>query len=262
MTLAEVCQEISLIYRDYTGTGMIIALFLVSVLYMIFGEKEPAKKLILGALPLAIALLFACPLFAWLIYLFLDSEIYYRFLWLLPVTIVIAYACVKLMLRMQGIKRLVSLIAVCGIIIVCGDYVYDSPHFSVAENAYHVPDTVKSICDEIQVEGREVRAVFPADMVQYVRQYTPFVCMPYGREMLVERWNLQDDVYDIYEEEWPDGVVHADKLAEVCRQQDVHYIIWSQERYMEGNLEDSGFALKNTIDGYLIFVDEEAYLGL
>lgn len=262
MTLAEVCQEILQIYHEYVGSGMIGALFLSSVVYLIFGEKAPAKKLVLGIIPLVIVALFACPLFAWVIYLWLDSEIYYRILWLLPVTIVIAYAGTKLILRMQGAKRLVAVLGVCGVIIICGDYVYDNPYFTVAENPYHVPDTVVKICDEIRVEGREVRAVFPMEMLQYVRQYTPFVCMPYGREMLVERWNFQSQVYDAYELGWPDGIIHAKNLAEACRNHAVHYIIWDERRAMDGQLEDWNFALKKKIDGYTIYVDEEAYLGL
>lgn len=262
MTLAEISQEILQIYHDYIGTGMMGALFVVAVFYLVFGEKEPAKKLVLGALPLAIMALFACPLFAWLVYLWLDSEIYYRFLWLLPVTIVIAYAGVKLILSVQGIKRIVSLVAICGIIMVCGDYVYDSPYFSVAENAYHVPDTVKAICDDIQVEGREVRAVFPSDMVQYVRQYTPFVCMQYGREMIVDRWKIGSELYETYELGLPDGVVRAEKLAEIARKYSVHYIIWDDSRTMEGDLTEWEFSLKNKIDGYSIYVDDNVYLGL
>lgn len=262
MALTDVCQEILLIYHNYVGTGMIAALFLVSVFYLIFEEKKMSLKLVLGILPVVILLLFACPVFTWLIYIFLDTEIYYRFLWLLPVTVVIAYAGVKLLLHTQGIKRLVSLLAVCGIIIVCGDYVYDSPYFEVAENAYHVPDTVMAICDEIQVEGREVRAVFPSDMVQYVRQYTPFVCMQYGREMIVDRWMIGSELYETYELGLPDGVVHADKLAEIARKYSVHYIIWDDSRGMEGDLTGCEFSLKNQIDGYSIYVDDNVYLGL
>ena len=167
MTLAEVCKEILMLYREYIGSGMIGALFLASVFYLLFGEREPSRKLVLGVLPLVVGALFACPLIAWQFYLFLDSEIYYRLLWLLPVTMVIAYAGVKLLLRMQGIRRLVTLLGVCGVICVCGDYVYDNAYFTVAQNPYHVPETVIEICDEIQVEGREVRAVFPAEMNGY-----------------------------------------------------------------------------------------------
>jgi len=262
MTLAEVCQEILMLYREYIGSGMIGALFLVSVFYLLFWEKEQAKKLVLAIIPLVVGALFACPLIAWLFYLFLDPEIYYRLLWLLPVTMVIAYAGVKLLLHMQGIRRLAALLGICGAICVCGDYVYDNAYFTVADNSYHVPETVIAICDEIQVEGREVRAVFPAELVQYVRQYTPFVCMPYGREMIVDRWMIYNEMYETYELGVPDGVVRAENLAEACRKYTVQYIIWNESRFMEGDLEKYGFVLKTQIDGYAVYVDGEAYLGL
>ena len=64
-----------------------------------------------------------------------------------------------------------------------------------------MPQAVVDICDAIQVEGREVMAVFPKEMLSFVRQYTPLVCMPYGREMLVERWNADNPLYDAMEAE-------------------------------------------------------------
>lgn len=260
--MLEICENIIQIYREYVGEGMMFALFAAAVFYLIYGEKERSRKLILAVTSVVLFALFACPLFAWLISLTLDEEIYYRFLWLLPVTIVIAYAGCKLILRMQGVKRLLALAAVCGIIGVCGDYVYDNTYFTGAENAYHVPKTVIEICDEIVVEGREVKAVFPTQMLQYVRQYTPYVCMPYGREMLVERWFLFNDVYDVYERGLPDGVVEAKRLAKVARENGVHYIIWDMSRSMEGDLTDYRFTEKKEVDGYMIYVDEDAYLGL
>ena len=258
----EIFAKILTLYREYIGSGCIGALFFLAVFYLLFGEKAKSRKLMLGVLPLTLAALFACPVFAWLVYRYLDEEIYYRFLWLLPVTLVIAYAGVKLVLKQSGIRRLLTAAAVCVVIMACGDYVYDNSYFSVAQNAYHVPQTVADICDEIRVPGREVRAVFPADMVQYVRQYSPYVCMPYGREMIVERWKTLNEMYEVYELGLPDGIVHAKKLAETARKYGVHYIIWDETRSMDGNLEDWNYALQNEVDGYLIYLDEEAYLGL
>lgn len=257
MTLTEVVQNILLIYQEYVGSGMIAALFMVAVFYLLFEEKEKPKKLVLAVLPLAIVALFACPIFAWIIYQCLDAETYYRFLWLLPISTVISYAGVKVVLRTNGVKRIVALLGTCGIIIVCGDYAYDNQYFSVAENPYHVPDTVVEICDEIRVEGQVVCAVFPLEMIQYVRQYAYGIFMPYGREMIVERWNFYNELYDVYEEGVPDGVVHADILAQTARGHGVQYIIWNEERYMDGDLEEWGFVLKNQIDGYSIYEDSE-----
>lgn len=260
--MLEVSQKILQIYKEYTGTGMIGALFLAAVFYLLFEERMREKKLIFSVLPLVLAAFFACPVFAYLVSGYLDEEIYYRFLWLLPVTSVIAYAGVRLVLKVSGIKRITALLGICGIIMLCGDYVYDNPYFSKAENPYHVPRTVVKICEEIQVEGREVRAVFPGEMVQYVRQYTPFVCMPYGREMIVERWKIGNEMYELFELGLPDGLVRANKLAETARKYEVHYIIWDLERFMEGNLESCGFLLLDTIDGYAVYVDETADLNL
>lgn len=257
MTLSEVVQNIFLIYRNYIGTGMMAALFILSVFYLLFEEKEISKKLILVVLPLTITALFACPLFAWIIYQYLDEEVYYRFLWLLPVSVVIAYAGVKVLLRVSGVKRIVTLLGLCSMIMVCGDYIYDSPYFTVAENPYHVPDAVVKICDEIKVEGQRVCAVFPLEMIQYVRQYAYGVYMPYGREMIVERWNFHHELYDVYEKGAPDGVVQAEILADKVRENSVQYIIWNDERHMDGNLEDWGFVLENQIEGYSIYKDEE-----
>ena len=258
MTLAEVLQNILVIYHNYVGTGMIVALFLAAVLYLIFSEKDKTKKLVLVILPLTVMALFAFPLFAWVIYQCLDEEVYYRFLWLIPVSIVISYAGVKAVLRTTGVKRIVALLGMCGIIMVCGDYVYDSQYFTVAENPYHVPDTVVKICDEIKVEGQIVCAVFPLEMIQYVRQYEYGVYMPYGREMIVERWNFYNELYEVYEEGAPDGVVKAEVLADTARDHSVQYIIWNDNRQMDGDLEDCGFELKNQIDGYSIYRGDDS----
>ena len=259
MTLTEVLQSISVIYQKYVGTGMIVALFLIAVLYLIFTEKEKTKKIILVVLPLAIMALFAFPLFAWIIYRCMDEEVYYRFLWLVPVSTVISYAGVKAVLRLNGIKRVVAFAFMCVIIMLCGDYVYDNEYFSVAENPYHVPDTVAEICDEIKVEGQRVHAVFPLEMLQYVRQYEHLVFMPYGREMIVGRWNFYNEVHEVYEKGAPDGVVRADVLSDIARANSLQYIIWNNSRYMEGSLEDYGYVLKNQIDGYSIYESSQSY---
>ena len=96
-----------------------------------------------------------------------------------------------------------DLAALCmaGALAVSGSLIYSSPLFSKAENLYHVPDSVVHICDAINVPGREVMAAFPLDLVPYVRQYSAFVCMPYGREMTVDRWNYHDPLCDALEQD-------------------------------------------------------------
>lgn len=258
----QIYQTILQIYRDYIGTGMIGALVFIAVFYIIWGEKRKNIKYILAVFPCAVMILFLFPVFAWLARRYLGMEIYYRFLWLIPVVVIIAYASVKFILKLQGIRRFLAFLGACGILIFCGDYVYDSAYFTVAENEYHVPDTVVEICDEMIVEGREVKAVFPAELVQYVRQYTPFICMPYGREMIVEQWQTYNEMYEVFELGLPTGVTGASHLAETARKYGVHYIVWDTDRKLEGDLTEQDFDFVKQVDHYRIYVDNRAYLGL
>lgn len=93
-------------------------------------------------------------------------------------TVIIAYAGVLFYGKKKGRARILTAAVLAILIMVSGNYVYDDVFFREAENQYHVPETVVDICDAIRVEGREVLALFPADMVQYVRQYDPTICMP------------------------------------------------------------------------------------
>jgi len=254
--------EIIKLYRDYVGTGMLAGLFIVSVAALVYLEKEKDRRVLLVLLPILVFVIFLFPLFAWAVNQYAESEIYYRFLWLLPVTIVIAYVGTKLAMFVTGWRRIAAVVVLCGIIAVCGDYVYDNDYYSKAENLYHVPDTVVEICDDIVIPGREVRAVFPADMVQYVRQYTPFVCLAFGRDVIVDRWNLSNEMYEIYELGYPSGITEASLLAEACRSYEVHYVIWDSDRDMMGSLIDYDFSLVATVDKYDIFVDNKADLSV
>ena len=55
------------------------------------------------------------------------------------------------------------------LVMLSGSFIYSNEFFNRAENLYHVPQSVVDICDAIEVEGREVMAVFPAELLQYVR---------------------------------------------------------------------------------------------
>lgn len=258
----QIYDNIIEIYRDYMGSGMIGALVFVSVFYIFWGETRKNIRQVLALLPCVVVVLFSFPVFVWLAQRFLGNEIYYRILWLVPSVILIAYAFTRLLLRLHGIRRFIGFLGTCGILMFCGDYVYDNAYFTVAENKYHVPDTVVEICDELVVEGREVKAVFPAELVQYVRQYTPYICMPYGREMIVERWQTYNEMYEVFELGLPTGITDAELLAKTARKYGVHYIVWDENKKMDGDLKEQKFKFLKQVDGYKIYLDEQAYLGL
>lgn len=245
-------------FKDFCGTGMIIALFLAAILYLLIAEKRKEIRILLIYVPLTVLGLFLCPLFAAVMYRFVGEEIYYRVFWLLPILPVVSYAGVKVLKELQGRLRIAAGILMSVIIMLCGDFVYDNIYFSGAQNPYHVPQSVVDICDEMVVEGREIMAVVPVELLQYVRQYAPTVCMPYGREITVERWNVNSPLYDAMEA----PVMEAAALASWAEESQCHYVVVKKEKEINGTMEDYGFLLQKEVDGYVIYRNTHMYFGL
>lgn len=248
-------SEILGLCMDYSGNGLAVGLFFLSFVYLMLAEKEKWKRMILLYTTLVTMLLFLCPIFAKVIYGLMDEEIYYRILWLIPMTIVIAYAGIHVIGRLPKTwMKILGAVAGCVVIIVTGDYVYDNPFFSVANNRFHVPQTVADVCDDMIIEGREVRAVVPSEMLAYVRQYTANICMPYGRDLMVETWITDNPLYDAMLER----PVNCEKIAGLAIEQSCHYVVLHETTEQEGSFEEHGFHLKNTVDGYRIYLRDDA----
>lgn len=247
-----------ILFREYMGTGLIVIWFLLSLCYLCAREKRKPVRVLFVYVPVTLLVLFFNPLFERIIYRVVGDEIYYRILWLLPISLVIAFAAVDIYGRLKGKAQILWGVTAAVLIVVSGSFIYNNPFFKKAENRYHVPQNVVDICDAIKVEGREVMAVFPAEMLQYVRQYSGVVCMPYGREMLVERWNSFDELYDVMEAE----VIESSELAKIARERGCAYIILPQDKEMKGRLSDYAFEVFGQVDGYLIYKDSLVQLSL
>lgn len=98
---------------------------------------------------------------------------------------------------------------------------------------------------------REVMAVFPGELLQYVRQYSNLVCMPYGRNIVVSKWTVQNDLYDVMEQE----TIDAGELATLSREEQCAYIILPETKTLIGKLEDLEYEEFGRMHGYVIYKD-------
>lgn len=255
---AEMWNEVVTLFREFMGKGLIVGWFFLSVAYLFFREKRKPVRILFLYVPVILLLLYFNPLFSKLVYGLAGDEVYYRILWLLPVTVVIAYASVQLYSSVKGRLRIGVAALIGALVVISGSYIYWNPFFHKAENLYHVPQSVVDICDAIKVEGREVMAVFPVELLQYVRQYSPVVCMPYGREATVDRWGYNYELYD----EMEAVVVDVSALAKQARAAGCHYIILPGEQEMNGSLLDYGYEVFDQMHGYTIYLDPGVNRGL
>lgn len=246
-------------FRLYMGTGLIVIFFLAALVYLFFAEKRKPIRIMFIYVPVIVLLLFFNPLVTRIIYKYVDIEIYYRILWLLPVTAVVGFAVVQLWGRMKEQLRLPFALVAAVVIMVSGSFIYSNGFFRKAENIYHVPQSVVDICDVIKVEGREVMAVFPEEMLQYVRQYCPVICMPYGREVTVDRWSYYwSELHQVMESD----VVNVDRLGELSKTHECHYIILAEDKKLDGDLREYDFWEFDRVAGYVIYKDSTKSLEI
>lgn len=246
-------SSVSRAFLGYMGTGLIVIFYLLALVYLWITEKKLYLRIVFLYMPLVLLALFFNPLFAKLMYYLAEDEIYWRFLWLLPMTATMAYTCTCVygqLGKTQG-KGWAEIAALCmaGIIGVSGSFIYSSPSFSRAENLYHVPNAVVEICDAINVPGREVMAVFPLELTQYVRQYSPTTCMPYGREMTMGNWHFLHPIRDEMEKE----TIEMDALAPLIEEYHCHYVIFRPNQKIQGKPEDYGWVRFGEVAGYMIY---------
>lgn len=235
-------------FRNYMGTGLILILFLLALIYLFLFEDRKPRRILFVYLPILVLLMFFNPLFVHL-YVSLDGEeTYFRICWLLPYLIVLPYTVVLVVEKQKGKMAVCAALAATALFAVSGKLVYSNSLYSRAENIYHVPDSVVHICDAIEVPGREVRAVFPMELLLYVRQYSPVVCMPYGRDVLMDAY---DEMYEIMESD----EIDLEQLLNMTRQRECHFIVFREDAKFVGEPAWRDLELFLQTDGYMVYRD-------
>lgn len=240
-------QTIMEIFKDYGGTGCYTILFVLSLIYLGFTEEDKRVKTIFVYIPAIMLLLFFVPVF-YMLYNRLDEGTYYRILWLMPMTVVIAYAGCKAI----GHHIKLGVIIGCIVLAISGTYVYNSQYITKAENPYHLPQETIEICEMIRpAEGEErVWALFPAEQVHFVRQYTTTIQMPFGRDNLVESWDrIIHPLYTLLQQD----VIPVDELSKLSIESYCNYIILLKTMEVEGDLEEYGIELIGETENYLVY---------
>lgn len=239
--------EILEIFKAYNGTGYYCILFIAALLYLWFTEEDKHIRILLVITPSIIQILFFIPYF-YMLYNVLDEGTYYRILWLLPMTLVIAYsAC-----RVIGTHLRLGVAVVGVILALSGTFVYSSANISRAENAYNLPQEVIDICDMVKPEeGKErVWAAFPPILVHYVRQYTTTIQLPFGRDSMVDSWKrLDNPLFDLY----MSPQMPVDELTKLSTDYYCNYVIVEKEKGVIGEPGDYGLEYMGSTENFDVY---------
>lgn len=244
-----------LVWQNVSGSGMLVALYVCALLFLFFHEKETYKRILLIYLPLFWIAVLLLPVTYRVISTVIDEELYYRFFWMLPMSLVIAYTLVQLYHLYAGKYKKLLAVLLALVLIISGNFLYDNWRYSKAENQYHVPQNVVDICDLIHTEGREVMALFPMELMQYVRQYDGTICMPYGRNVLVADWEMWHPLYFMFEIYETD----AEAIFKEAANYECSYIVAKEGKLSVDAVKESGYELVDTLHGYDVFYNDKIF---
>lgn len=240
----------------YQGTGYLLIVYLAAVIYLFITEKESKNRILLLYIPLIIMLIILCPIY-YRIYMgrLDDSGTYYRMMWLLPITATIAYAGCKAIM----VHRRIGAILVAVLIALCGKFTYTAVENTRAQNLYHIPQYVIEIADNMtqDIEGVNICAIVPLEMLFYVRQYDSDINLLYGREAVEPKWGYYDEYFELFELA---EVLDWNALLEKTRSTDlgtrvVSYFVVAEDRDMMTSPEDAGLEKVMSYGGYVLYRD-------
>lgn len=250
--------ESVVIFQNYVGyhqNKFLFGIYLFFLLYLWLTEKDRKLRALFVYAPTILLVCFFCPLFRKaFVRLLNDAETYYRLLWLLQTSVLSAYGAVKLFGSRRW-SRIAGLVILCIMIAACGSLVYRSQYITKAENPYHLPGEAVEVAELIDPEEGRVMALVPADLVYYIRQYSSRINMPYGREMLIARWDYYNDMYEAMEKA---EVIETDSFVELTRNYGCNYVVLQKGRKVQEPLTDYGFSLYAQTEHYLIYQDTES----
>ena len=239
------------IIKLYSGNATFMLMFVLSLVYLWVFEKDKVKKAVLVVMSVVLLVLFVFPLFS---HFFMDrmdeAGTYYRFLWLIPTSIVSGYTVFHILDRFKNrFVKTVAFAVVTVCVLIGGVFMYESPAFFDSTNAYQIPQCVVDMCDDMIVCEREYEAVFPDEILQYPRQYTTYITMPYGFEMLQFGHGQNDDIHD----EMLKDTLDVKTLTKLCEDRHIHYIVINNNKNLNGNFADCNYEFVGIYGDYSMY---------
>ncbi len=256
-------QVLNMVRESFAGNGFLV-LWVVSLLYLFFAEKEKRKILVYPAILLGV--LIFNPILYRYVWDKLFGYAYWRAFWMVPVLPVIAAAVVSLVGKMRGrIPKAAVIAAVLVISALTGTFIYKD-RFVRAQNRYKLPQASVDVADALLALDKEPRATVDGSLFCYIRQYSPDIHLMYGRDA----WGYIDIIgqgtYSVYQQmilpqpdldyvrscmlEWNyDYLVMLPSQAPGYRQEDAEGY---DSSFYSAALKGAGFEYLETVDGYLL----------
>lgn len=262
--------------RLYWGSCPFLIYFCIGLIWTLVFQKGKSAR-VFWYYTIMLGLTIYNPLLVhFLVPRFMDAQIYYRMLWILPVAIGVAYyftlivaKCSKSWMKWGTAAALLAVIMFTSS--VNGNIVYN---IRLPENIYKVPDAILYACEMIHQDytgEEEPRAIFTDEYEIYVRQYDPSIRLTidrdtrlyYNGETMVgaieedAKYKRRARILDVINSK---GGVSVNKFRQAMQKTKTNYLVIPQSYSCHEYLEKAGcvpFAWGENMVVYRFELEEE-----
>ena len=179
MDIIHATEELLDNIRGYYGQErmLVLILFCALLAYLYFPEL---KRIILYPTLLVVVLLINPVLYE----LVFSRIIYWRLLWMIPGTYLVAYVICQIYKVGKNVyKRAFILISLCLCVAFSGDYAYNNASFHKTQNLEKIDPGVKEVGEFILANCERARCITHAKYLSQIRQYSTDIELLYGRNV-------------------------------------------------------------------------------
>lgn len=181
-------------FRNYQGTCMFIAFFLAVIVYWFAGKDKRAKYFFIPYIIILFATVFNPFVMKPVLTRLKLTDEYYRFIWLLPVVLGLAYVGTKAVIMQKKLwKQAAVFILLAGVLTVTGTTLKVKA-FPIADNIYKIPQDLIKVVDIMhrdaetaEWDSSEIAVLYDFDLNLLATQYDPSLpsALPYEMMMAV-----------------------------------------------------------------------------
>lgn len=261
--MTEWCIEIKDMFLEFAGTGWLHWMLAVLVLVVCSIKNKCFRYKFLYPVIIVLAIFFCPPVYGTIGIRFMNG-MYWRMLWLIPITVIIGYGavCVCMYFKSYAAKALM-LAGIASVIAAFGQPVFSEDNYVPAQNIYQLPQVTIDVADAIEEDAAATNQrpviVLPDEMICSLRQYTVKLRLLYGRNaysyIFSELPDMEAAVHNEMVKEAPDVEI----LAKFAKAKNVEYIVFNGQYHtgVEG-IEFHGYTFLKNVDGYNIYKKADA----
>jgi len=244
----------------YNGNGIYLVLFLVAVIYALIKlNKDQKTAYIYPVLVFGIIIFNPFTLAAFIEKLD-GAEVFYRFIWVFPIIILIAYMFSEFFIQAKKRTQKFLVSGILFIILVTfGSFCLTNMPFSFPENAYRIPNETIRLAEMLHKYEKEPIVIMPIQHANLIREYDASIQLVYGRSKAIgaaassdQEYNATVDyLYSVFVENVP---TEPDYLKRAVQQWIlVDFIIVTVDSQQIQTLTDAGFSVVGQTDHHLLF---------